>query len=508
MPLAGGLVGFAAYDVVRYLRAAAGCTRTRASEAPDAALRRAESLAGVRSPDARHRAAACRHRGRAPDRCAAKSIARAARRRCRRAACAAIRSFGDLGYRWRARTTWPACGARRKYIAAGDVYQLVLASPLLEARMTWIPSRCIARCASSIPLLTCTTARSVACTVVGSSPEALVKLNGGRARAAADRRHAAAHGRTPADDRANERRLLADPKENAEHVMLVDLARNDLGRVARAGTVRVNPYRVDRALQPRDAHRQRRARRAGRRAAMPSICSRRRFRPARWSGAPKVRAMQIIDELEPVQPRAVRRHGRLLRRARRHGPGHHHPHAGVPTATNTATRRAPASSPTACPRPSTTKCSPRAPRCARAGNWRRRGCETLGCCLIDNYDSFTYNLVQAFLVLGADVQRAPQRRDHRRSRRCALAPSHLCISPGPGTPHDAGVSMDMIRAFAGQHAGVRRVPGAPVDRRSVRRQGGARRALMHGKTSPVQHDGRTLFAGPAAAAARSGAITR
>ncbi|HVH83935.1 MAG TPA: anthranilate/aminodeoxychorismate synthase component II, partial [Steroidobacteraceae bacterium] len=68
--------------------------------------------------------------------------------------------------------------------------------------------------------------------------------------------------------------------------------------------------------------------------------------------------------------------------------------------------------------------------------------------LIDNYDSFAYNLVQAFLVLGAEVD------VHRNDALTpvaarALAPSHLCISPGPGTPYDAGVSMDMIRAFAG-----------------------------------------------------------
>ena len=61
--------------------------------------------------------------------------------------------------------------------------------------------------------------------------------------------------------------------------------------------------------------------------------------------------------------------------------------------------------------------------------------------LIDNYDSFTYNLVQAFLVIGADV-------DVRRNDEItvdearALSPTHLCISPGPGTPYDAGVSMD------------------------------------------------------------------
>lgn len=114
--------------------------------------------------------------------------------------------------------------------------------------------------------------------------------------------------------------------------------------------------------------------------------------------------------------------------------------------------------------------------------------------LIDNYDSFTYNLVQAFLVLGAEV-------DVRRNDEIsvdvakALAPTHLCISPGPGTPYDAGVSMDMIRAFAGQvpvfgvclgHQSIVEVFGGKVVRAP---------RLMHGKTSPVSHDGKGLFTG-------------
>ena len=114
--------------------------------------------------------------------------------------------------------------------------------------------------------------------------------------------------------------------------------------------------------------------------------------------------------------------------------------------------------------------------------------------LIDNYDSFTYNLVQAFLVLGAEV--SVYRNDALSTAAAvALAPSHLCISPGPGTPYDAGVSMDMIRAFAGRipvlgvclgHQSIVEVFGGKV----VRAQ-----RLMHGKTSLVRHDGRTLFAG-------------
>ncbi len=114
--------------------------------------------------------------------------------------------------------------------------------------------------------------------------------------------------------------------------------------------------------------------------------------------------------------------------------------------------------------------------------------------LIDNYDSFTYNLVQAFLVLGADVH--VYRNDALTvAEALAFAPSHLCISPGPGTPYDAGVSMDMIRAFAGRlpvlgvclgHQSIVEVFGGKVVRAG---------RLMHGKTSVIQHDGRTLFAG-------------
>jgi anthranilate synthase/aminodeoxychorismate synthase-like glutamine amidotransferase len=114
--------------------------------------------------------------------------------------------------------------------------------------------------------------------------------------------------------------------------------------------------------------------------------------------------------------------------------------------------------------------------------------------LIDNYDSFTYNLVQAFLVQGAEVL------VHRNDRLTvaaaqSLAPSHLCISPGPGVPADAGVSMRMIEAFAGRipvlgvclgHQALIEVFGGAIVRAP---------RLMHGKTSPVRHDSRGLFTG-------------
>ena len=114
--------------------------------------------------------------------------------------------------------------------------------------------------------------------------------------------------------------------------------------------------------------------------------------------------------------------------------------------------------------------------------------------LIDNYDSFTYNLVQAFLVLGAEVEVV---RNDAITVEQALARdiTHLCISPGPGTPADAGVSIAMIRAFAGRlpifgvclgHQAIVEAFGGDVVRAP---------RLMHGKTSMVGHDGRNLFEG-------------
>jgi anthranilate synthase/aminodeoxychorismate synthase-like glutamine amidotransferase len=114
--------------------------------------------------------------------------------------------------------------------------------------------------------------------------------------------------------------------------------------------------------------------------------------------------------------------------------------------------------------------------------------------LIDNYDSFTFNLVQGFRMLGAEV-------DVRRNDEItvdqvqALDFTHLVISPGPGEPTAAGVSIAMIRAFAG------RVPvlGVCLGHQSlVAAYGGEivrAETLMHGKTSEVYHDGKGLFAG-------------
>ena len=114
--------------------------------------------------------------------------------------------------------------------------------------------------------------------------------------------------------------------------------------------------------------------------------------------------------------------------------------------------------------------------------------------LIDNYDSFTYNLVQAFAAQGAEV--VVYRNDAiDQGRAVELEPTHLVISPGPGRPEDAGVSLAMVDLFA------EKVPMLGVclgHQCLVSHFGGdivRADRLMHGKTSMVKHDAKTVFAG-------------
>lgn len=114
--------------------------------------------------------------------------------------------------------------------------------------------------------------------------------------------------------------------------------------------------------------------------------------------------------------------------------------------------------------------------------------------MIDNYDSFTFNLVQGFRSLGAHVD-VFRNDELTLEQAIARAKSHLVISPGPGNPHSAGISVELIKQLAGQvpilgvclgHQSIVSAFGGKIERAS--RQ-------MHGKTSDVQHDGRGLFEG-------------
>ena len=114
--------------------------------------------------------------------------------------------------------------------------------------------------------------------------------------------------------------------------------------------------------------------------------------------------------------------------------------------------------------------------------------------LIDNYDSFTWNLAQYLMELGAEVDvRLNDQLELEQIE--ALAPDALVVSPGPGRPDDAGISMAAIERFAGKlpilgvclgHQAIARVWGGEIVRAPT---------LMHGKTSPIEHDGKGVFTG-------------
>ena len=114
--------------------------------------------------------------------------------------------------------------------------------------------------------------------------------------------------------------------------------------------------------------------------------------------------------------------------------------------------------------------------------------------MIDNYDSFTYNLVQAFRELGADMQVIRNDQIDVDGIR-VLAPAAIILSPGPGNPDSAGVTLAAIKEFAGK------VPlfGVCLGHQSIAQAFGGRivhaKRLMHGKTSRIHHDGRGVFAG-------------
>lgn len=116
--------------------------------------------------------------------------------------------------------------------------------------------------------------------------------------------------------------------------------------------------------------------------------------------------------------------------------------------------------------------------------------------LIDNYDSFTYNLVQRIGELDASLDLRVVRNDKVTAEEAlAMKPDHVIVSPGPCTPNEAGVSCDVIEAFAGKvplmgvclgHQSIGHRFGMIVERNDK---------LMHGKTSPIHHDDKTIFRG-------------
>ena len=185
----------------------------------------------------------------------------------------------------------------KDYIAAGDIYQIVM-SVRFAGGSDLDPFSCYRamRLLNPSPYMFYFEAGSLQ--VAGASPEALVRLDRGQASLrpiAGTRPRGASRG----EDVALEEELLADPKENAEHVMLVDLARNDLGRVAERGTVHVDPYRrIERYSHVMHIVSGVRGTLKPERDALDLFAA--TFPAGTLVGAPKVRAMELIAELEPV----------------------------------------------------------------------------------------------------------------------------------------------------------------------------------------------------------------
>ena len=120
--------------------------------------------------------------------------------------------------------------------------------------------------------------------------------------------------------------------------------------------------------------------------------------------------------------------------------------------------------------------------------------------VLDNYDSFTYNLVQYLGELGAQVE-VRRNNEVTVGEIEAMHPERIVLSPGPCTPQEAGISIELIRHFAGKDTGRGSVPllGVCLGHQAIGAAFGGQvvraKNLMHGKTSQVEHDGKTIFRG-------------
>ncbi len=292
LPFSGGLVGVSGYDVVRLFERLPEQTEKQGN-VPDAAFVAPSSLLVF---DHLTRRVAILHDGPESER----QALRAEVIRLLRGAVpvapkdvsieAAQASLTEAEFAERVE----AC---KEYIAAGDIYQIVLS--ILFRGKTNVPPFEVYRALRLLnpsPYMFYFDFDDLQ--VVGSSPEALVKLNGD----VASLRPIAGtlpRGGDADEDVANEAALLADPKEAAEHVMLVDLARNDLGRVARPGTVRVEPYRaIERYSHVMHIVSGVQGELAAEFDQFDLFAA--SFPAGTLVGAPKVRAMQIIEEMETV----------------------------------------------------------------------------------------------------------------------------------------------------------------------------------------------------------------
>ncbi|MEE8307360.1 MAG: anthranilate synthase component I family protein, partial [Gammaproteobacteria bacterium] len=294
LPLSGGLVGASAYDLVRYFE------RLPNEPAGDTVLARYVAPQSLLVFDHASRRAALLHAGTASE-----------RRQLRAQVVEALRGPVSTGSSDSNNLSWPqasmdqnqfidAVFAAKDYITAGDIFQIVLSVRFSGTTdISAFEAYRALRLLNPSPYMFFLDLGDTQ--IVGSSPEALVRLNG---REAALRPIAGTRprGQDRNEDQALEGELLLDEKENAEHIMLVDLARNDLGRVAIPGTIRVDPLRsIERYSHVMHIVSGVNGELAADQDAFDLFKA--AFPAGTLVGAPKVRAMQLIDELEPT-PRA------------------------------------------------------------------------------------------------------------------------------------------------------------------------------------------------------------
>ena len=292
IPFSGGLVGATGYDVVRYFE------RLPAHRAPlaDVPLGTYVAPRSLLVFDHLTRRVALLHAGPESERRSLRAeIVRALRAGIEPATGA--RGFSPAEASSTEQAYVESVLRAQDHIRAGDIYQIVL-SVRFSGRTDLEPFQAYRglRLLNPSPYMFYFDFGDLK--VAGSSPEALVRL-GGRTASLRPIAGTRPRGADESEDRALERELLADPKENAEHVMLVDLARNDLGRVARSGSVHVDPYRkIERYSHVMHIVSGVAGELAVDKDAFDLFAA--AFPAGTLVGAPKVRAMELIGELEPV----------------------------------------------------------------------------------------------------------------------------------------------------------------------------------------------------------------
>jgi anthranilate synthase component I len=300
----GGLVGYAAYDCVRYFEPRVHCRKPDPLDTPDALFMRSDELVVFDNLRARLMLVTHAESDSAQERTAAEARLDGIEHALSQPLPPAPRRLEPppdaTGFR-RGFDHDAYCAAAQRikdYIGAGDVMQVVLAQRLSAPFVAdEIALYRAIRMLNPSPYLYCMHLGDHQ--VVGSSPEILVRVEDGEmtVRPIAGTRP---RGATPEADAALESELLADPKECAEHLMLIDLGRNDVGRVCETGSVQL----TERMAIERYSHVMHIVSnvtgrlRAGVHALDALAAS---FPAGTLSGAPKVRAMEIIEELEPVR---------------------------------------------------------------------------------------------------------------------------------------------------------------------------------------------------------------